>query len=127
MEKAFEIKVSGRSYLLKLGNCAVCLFRQNPEASYLAVDLNQQEPEETGTMRIFNNIDLCEWMAGLAIRESGGNYFYDCVVKDDKTFNEEYGWLPATVIKQAPNLREQEWYLDVAIDGLDKEWQDFDS
>lgn len=113
--KPFEIKVAGYELSLQLGHCVCVLFRTQQEVDYLAVQM-----EEERTLRIFNNVELVRWMAGLALHQDGTPYQ---VAADDRLFYDEYGWNPATIIKIAPSEDELELWLDVNARDIDKEWQ----
>lgn len=115
IEKPFEIKVAGRELSLGVGRCACVLFRTQQEVDYLAVDISD---EEQRTLRVFNNVELVRWMAGLALQEDGTPYQ---VTADDRLFRDEYGWSPAVVIKNRPSEDELDWYVDVNTVDLDEE------
>jgi len=114
--KPFEIRVAGHELVLELGRCVCVLFRQQQEVDYLAVQL-----EEERTLRIFNNVELVRWMAGIALTADGTPYQ---VTADDELFRDEYGWSPPVIIKGSPNDDEMEWFLDVNTRDIDKEWSD---
>jgi len=60
--KIFECRVAGRDLELRLGNCAIVLFRTQQEVDYLAVELD--DDDEGTTLRVFNNPEMVRWMAG---------------------------------------------------------------
>jgi hypothetical protein len=117
--KPFEIRVGGRELKLELGKCACVLFREQQEIDYLAIDTSEPEDEDRTTLRIFNNVQMVRWMAGLALTEDGTPYQ---VAADNKLFRDEYGWNPPVILKNAPNNDELEWWLDVQTRDLEKEW-----
>lgn len=128
--KPFEIQVGGQSVALSLGNCAVVLFRRQQEVDYICVNIEVEEDgkAEDAVLRIFRNEDVARYMAGMSIREVlPGRFMYDCVEFNHDTFHEEYGWSPPVIIKNAPNEDEQQWFADVEVAALDREWEEFES
>lgn len=117
--RPFEIRVAGRELCLELGKCACVLFRESQDVDYLAIDISEEG--EDRTLRVFNNVEMVRWLAGLALQPDGTPYQ---VTMNGDLFRDEYGWNPATVIKQHPTEDELEWYLDVNTRDIDKEWGD---
>jgi hypothetical protein len=114
----FEIKVGSRELSLNAQNCVAVMFRKHCEVDYLSV--NVVEDEENRILRIFNNARLVRWMAGICITESG----YELTTADDEAFADEYGFNPTIIIKQEPSDAEKEYFLDVNMRNIDKEWND---
>lgn len=119
--KPFEIKIGERELKLCLGKCAVVLFREQQEVDYLAIDTSDEGDEERTTLRVFNNVQLVRYMAGVALQPDGTPYM---VTADEQLFRDEYGWNPPVIIKNSPNDEEMEWFLDVNTRDIDKEWND---
>lgn len=117
--KPFEFRIGEREMSVSLGRVACVLFRTQQEVDYLAVNTSQEGDEESTVLRIFNNVDLVRWMAGFSLHKDGQGLTTD----DGHTFREEYGWNPATVVKNAPNDDEMEWFLDVNARNLESEWE----
>lgn len=124
----FEIRIEGRDYLLKLGNCAVKLFVNKPEIDYLWVD----EQGENPSARVFLNHDLVRWMAGMAIRqleddpddiEYVNTYFDDG--GEGFTFRAVYGWNARRVIDDDPSEEEIAAYEEavLSINTPREEWK----
>jgi len=121
--KVFECRVAGHDLTLRLGNCAVVLFRTNQEVDYLAIDL---ENEDEQTLRVFNNPSFVRWMAGYRLTKTGDNYDRPQVLNFEgspDSFRELTGWNPPVIEKEEPNEAEMEMFLDVNTGNLDAEWQ----
>lgn len=114
--KPFEATIGDRELVLNLGDCACVLFRTQQEVDYLAV--STVDEGEDAILRVFNNVNLVRWMAGIALEADGTPYM---VTMNDGLFRDEYGWNPAVVIKHEPNTEELEWFVDVNTQDLDGE------
>jgi hypothetical protein len=118
----FEIEVNDTTYSL-LGNCAILLFREQPELSHVRIDADGK------TVRGFNNIDLCYFMAGYLLRrDEEGHWVRPTVVNgDNNTFETEYGWSPT--VGEFPEASEdiKQAFAEVAMSELDDEWGSFDA
>lgn len=116
---SFEITVGGRDVSLEIGRCAVALFRTQQEVQYLAVDLDDEQ-----TLRIFNNSEFAEWVAGYRLEEHNGVLDRPTVYTEyhgqDRTFREITGWSPVTIEKETPSDTEIEMWLDINASDIDE-------
>lgn len=119
-QKPFEFRVGEHELSVKLGEIACVMFRQQQEVDYLAINTTQEGDEESSVLRIFNNVKLVRWLAGFAFHEDG----IGLTTAEGRTFHDDFGWWPATVIKWRPNESELEWFLDVNAGNIDQEWQE---
>jgi hypothetical protein len=115
----FEIKVGERSVDLQIGRCAVVLFRQQQEVSYIAIEM-----EDDNYMRIFNNRPFAEWLAGYKLIRHEESFArptarlpYDGI---DQTFREVAGWNAVTIEKEQPSDWELDLWTEVNTEDLDK-------
>ena len=118
--RAFEIKVGDHELSLALGKCAVALFRQQQEVSYVAVDL-----EDDRILRIFNNPDLAFDMGGYRLVESSGELYRPTSRRDwgngyEQTFREAFGWNPSIVERETPSDWEIEAWVELNTQDLDE-------
>jgi hypothetical protein len=132
--KRFEIRVGGREVELRLGHCAVVLFRReaDQELDYVAVDMTEDGEEQT-TLRIFDNVQFARWLGGYAIgRDEDGELvrttMYLCDESDPndepKTYRSLMDWNPPVIEKEKPTDQEKELWLDVQARNLEREWQE---
>lgn len=121
--RTFECSVAGRELALVIGNCACVLFRTQQEVDYLAVDIIEDNEEQT--LRVFNNTSLIRWMAGYRLKRHEGNMMRPLVLnfKDvPSSFRELTGWNPAVIEREMPSESELEMFLDVNAGRIDQEW-----
>lgn len=117
--KPFEFRIGEREMSVKLGEVACVLFRAQQEVDYLAINTTEEGDEESTVLRIFNNVNLVRWLAGMSLHEDGQGLTTD----DGRTFREQHGWNPPVIIKNQPNESEMEWFLDVNARNLESEWE----
>jgi len=126
--KPFLIETNGHQLALTPGVVMSVLFRKNCEVDYLAVDLDTfpQINDGEGVLRIFNNEDLARWTAGIAFDPTATGRLRTYVPEiKGKAFREEYGWNSGVIIRENPTETEKQWFTEVQVDALDKEWAEF--
>lgn len=116
----FEVEINEKTYQL-LGNCAIFLYRQKTECSYIRVE---DDPPAMG----FNNVPLCFFMAGyvLKVDETGDIMRPTVVDNDGDTFRDTYHWSPMIVELEKPNDEIEAAFAETNAEEIDEEWRNFD-
>jgi hypothetical protein len=121
--KPFEIRLPSQTYVLRVGNCAVNLFRQQAELDFISH--YTKDGEETIRTRIFNNQPLAHWLVGCEVRLDEGNIYRVNKRIQGVSFREQYGWNPMLVEREQPNEEELDAWFGVQEQLIDQEWEEF--
>jgi hypothetical protein len=122
----FEIQIEGEGTIaLRLGYCAVALYRQEPDFDHVIVN----DPE---IIRIWNNQDFARWLGVYAIRfteegeiERPPVFLTDEEDPDDepKTFRDLTGWNPMVMEREHPTDKERDYYIEGMTSNMEQEWE----
>lgn len=99
----------------RLGFIALGAFRENSYADYIAIAEIDDVEETKSWVRIFEQYEMFDWMAGLVYRDEKRAKQLKDTERSLGRFALEYGWSPDYVLEDRPSDYEMQAFIDSVI------------